>query len=409
MSQSSSRVMRTPGVMSYDHDMHLIRTETFKTDALLAVGLAVLASAQILFGSETAGLSTMRIVFAVVMVFAVSLPMALRRAFPTQVMVVSSVLWIIDRLAQNPLSFLGVWTAFVAHAIGSEMNIRRSSIIGGGFVLFQTAFTAAGAVFYAELGFVDVLSTLGFLTAALALGREVHKTRSYAARVEAQARLDEALRNQELEEGIRAERSRIARELHDIVGHQMTVMTLQAAGADRIIEHDPAKAREAMKTIEKAGRDAMGEMRRLLSFLREASGDDGLVPQPNIPRIQSLIGQMREAGLDARLTFRGVRRPLAQGIELSVYRIVQESLTNSLKHGGVRVIADVTIDYQEAAVDVMITDDGDGAAHDLGHTDGSGLGLVGIRERATVLGGTFKAGPRKGGGYGVHVNIPIAQ
>jgi len=395
--------------MSYDHDMYLFRSETFKTDALLAGGLGALASAQIVFGPESADLSTSRIVIAVVMVFAVSLPMAFRRAFPMHVMVISSVFWIIDRLAENPLSFLGVWTAFVAHAIGSEMNLRRSAIIGGGFVVFQTSFTAIGAVLSPDLGFVDVLSTLGFLTASLALGREVHKTRSYAARIEAQARLDEAVRTRELEEGIRAERSRIARELHDIVGHQMTVMTLQAAGADRMIERDPKKAHEAMNTIEKAGRDAMGEMRRMLSFLREDDDDGALDPQPTISRIQLLIGQMREAGLDARLTLKGVRRPLAQGIELSVFRIVQESLTNSLKHGGTRVTADVTIEYEDTAIDVLIVDDGDGAAHDLGRADGSGLGIVGIRERATVLGGTFQAGPRVGGGYSVHVNIPTNQ
>ncbi|VAW00179.1 hypothetical protein MNBD_ACTINO02-158 [hydrothermal vent metagenome] len=395
--------------MSYDHDMYLFRSETFKTDALLAVGLGVLASAQIVFGPETADLSTSRIVIAVVMVFAVSLPMAFRRAFPMHVMVISSVFWMIDRFAENPLSFLGVWTAFVAHAIGSEMNLRRSAIIGGGFVVFQTSFTALGAVLSPDLGFVDVLSTLGFLAASLALGREVHKTRSYAARIEAQARLDEAVRTRELEEGIRAERSRIARELHDIVGHQMTVMTLQAAGADRMIERDPKKAHEAMNTIEKAGRDAMGEMRRMLSFLREDGDDGALDPQPTISRIQLLIGQMREAGLDARLTLKGVRRPLAQGIELSVFRIVQESLTNSLKHGGTRVTADVTIEYHDTAIDVIIADNGDGAAHDLGRTDGSGLGIIGIRERATVLGGTFQAGPRVGGGYNVHVNIPTDQ
>ncbi len=395
--------------MSYDHDMYLFRSETFKTDALLAVGLGVLASAQIVFGPETADLSTSRIVIAVVMVFAVSLPMAFRRAFPMHVMVISSVFWMIDRFAENPLSFLGVWTAFVAHAIGSEMNLRRSAIIGGGFVVFQTLFTAVGAVLSPDLGFVDVLSTLGFLAASLALGREVHKTRSYAARIEAQARLDEAVRTRELEEGIRAERSRIARELHDIVGHQMTVMTLQAAGADRMIERDPKKAHEAMNTIEKAGRDAMGEMRRMLAFLREDGDDGALDPQPTISRIQLLIGQMREAGLDARLTLKGVRRPLAQGIELSVFRIVQESLTNSLKHGGTRVTADVTIEYHDTAIDVIIADNGDGAAHDLGRTDGSGLGIIGIRERATVLGGTFQAGPRVGGGYNVHVNIPTDQ
>ncbi|NOX24277.1 MAG: hypothetical protein GXP36_14460 [Actinobacteria bacterium] len=389
--------------------MYLFRSETFKTDALLAVGLGVLASAQIVFGPETADLSTSRIVIAVVMVFAVSLPMAFRRAFPMHVMVISSVFWMIDRFAENPLSFLGVWTAFVAHAIGSEMNLRRSAIIGGGFVVFQTLFTAVGAVLSPDLGFVDVLSTLGFLAASLALGREVHKTRSYAARIEAQARLDEAVRTRELEEGIRAERSRIARELHDIVGHQMTVMTLQAAGADRMIERDPKKAHEAMNTIEKAGRDAMGEMRRMLAFLREDGDDGALDPQPTISRIQLLIGQMREAGLDARLTLKGVRRPLAQGIELSVFRIVQESLTNSLKHGGTRVTADVTIEYHDTAIDVIIADNGDGAAHDLGRTDGSGLGIIGIRERATVLGGTFQAGPRVGGGYNVHVNIPTDQ
>jgi signal transduction histidine kinase len=409
MPQSSLRVMRCYIEMSYDHTMYLFRSETFKTDALLAIGLATLASAQILFGSETEGLSNARLALAVLMVFAVSLPMAFRRAFPTEVMVVSSIFWIIDRFAENPLSFLGVWTAFVAHAIGSEMNVRKSAIIGGGFVLFQTAFTALGAALSPGLGLVDVLSTLGFLTASLALGREVHKTRSYAARIEAQARLEEALRTRELEEGIRAERSRIARELHDIVGHQMTVMTLQAAGADRMIERDPAMAHEAMNTIEKAGRDAMGEMRRMLSFLREDEDEVTLGPQPSISRIPSLIGQMREAGLDARLTLKGMTRPLAQGIELSVFRIVQESLTNSLKHGGMRVTADVTIEYQEAAVDVTISDDGDGAAHNLGSAASSGLGLVGIRERATVLGGTFAAGPRKGGGYSVHVNIPTDQ
>lgn len=401
--------MRVRPTTAYDHGMHLPQAETFKTDAIIAFGLAAISILQIVAERQSNEVSATRVAFAIVMVIAITAPMSMRRAAPTQVAIISSLFWIVDRVTANPVSTLGVFAVIIAHAIGSELPIRRSARFGGGFVLAHTAFTIVGATVQEDIGIVSVISTFGFLSAALALGQEVHKTRTYAARIEEPARKDEALRNQELEEGIRAERARIARELHDVVGHQMTVMTLQAAGANRMIDHDPARAHEALKTVEEAGHQAMAELRRLLSFLRTDHDDLDHDPQPGIGSIQDLIGQMRDSGLDARFAVEGERRHLPTGVSLSVYRIVQESLTNSLRHGGVQVTAEVVINFQSDAVELTISDNGDGAAHDLARVGGSGLGLIGIQERANLLDGTLEAGPRPGGGYRVRVRIPDAQ
>jgi signal transduction histidine kinase len=204
---------------------------------------------------------------------------------------------------------------------------------------------------------------------------------------------------------VEEERARIARELHDVVAHQMTVMTIQAEGARRIAKDADPRIQEALDTIKATGHSALVEMRRMVGLLRETEGHSpGLAPLPRLTNLSSLVEKIRSAGVPVELSVEGDARPLADGVELSAYRIVQESLTNAVQHGGPGVSAEVAVIYGDDALDVMVIDDGRGAA--AASSNGGGNGLVGMRERVAVLGGSFEAGPKNGGGYRVHARIP---
>jgi signal transduction histidine kinase len=206
-----------------------------------------------------------------------------------------------------------------------------------------------------------------------------------------------------------AERARIARELHDIVAHHLTVVVIQAQGAQRAAARDPARARDAMADVERTGRTALDEMRHLLGLLRtgEPADETAYLPPFGLADIDDLAEGMRGAGLPVTVLRRGEPRDVPEDIGLTAYRIVQESLTNVLKHAGP---ATATVELEFATeLGVTVTDDGRGASADLGAVPGARRGTTGLRERVAALGGKLSMGPRPGGGYRVHATIPLEQ
>ena len=201
------------------------------------------------------------------------------------------------------------------------------------------------------------------------------------------------------------ERTRIARELHDVVAHAISVIVLQARGGRKLLDEEPAEARQALDAIEHTAAQALGEMRRLLGLLRESDEELALAPQPTLALLDDLVARVRAAGLPVELTIEGTPGELPPGIDLSAYRIVQEALTNALKHAG-PAAARVTVRYGDGELDLEVSDNGAGGS---GNGDGSGQGLTGIRERVAVFGGDVTAGIEPDGGYAIRARLPYAS
>jgi len=239
-------------------------------------------------------------------------------------------------------------------------------------------------------------------------GRMIKLSRQRQALLEHQARLLEDQRDEQARAAVAEERQRIARELHDVVAHAISVVVLQARGGRRLLHSEPEAASDAFDTIESTSTQALGEMRRLLGLLR-TEDDHSLVPQPTLERLEDLAEELRASGLPVEISVRGVPGVLPPGVDVSAYRIVQEALTNALKHAG-PARARVEIAYDEDSVLVEVTDDGAGAdaASNGAQVPGSGHGLVGIRERVAIVGGDLHAGPRPTGGYAISARLPYS-
>ncbi|NBM16573.1 sensor histidine kinase [Streptomyces sp. GC420] len=255
-----------------------------------------------------------------------------------------------------------------------------------------------------------------FLTTTFALawvlGDSMRTRRAYFAQLEERAARLEKEREQQSKVAVAAERARIARELHDVVAHNVSVMVVQADGAAYVLDAAPDQAKQALETISATGRQALAEMRRLLGVLRtgEPQESEDYVPQPDVEQIKELVEHVRSAGLSVDFTIEGNPRPLPSGVELTAYRIVQEALTNTRKHGGPDVGASVRLVYFDDGLGLVVEDDGRGAAHELyedGGADGKGHGLIGMRERVGMVGGTLDAGPRPGGGFRISALLPL--
>jgi signal transduction histidine kinase len=232
--------------------------------------------------------------------------------------------------------------------------------------------------------------------------------RAQNARAQREAALRELTaqlqREQEQRERLAAsdERARIARELHDVVAHSVGVMVVQAQGARNVLDRDPERARAALQSIEDTGRGALADVRRALGVLREPGGGAALAPQPGVEDLDALVDQARGTGLAVEVAVEGASRPLPTGVGLSAYRIVQEALTNTIKHAGAAHVR-IAISYGERDLELEITDDGARRAA----ADGAGHGLLGMRERVALYGGDLSAGPRRAGGFAVQARIPI--
>ncbi|RGC69449.1 Sensor histidine kinase DesK [Micromonospora sp. MW-13] len=251
-----------------------------------------------------------------------------------------------------------------------------------------------------------VLNNLLTAVVAYAVGRAVHARRASTEALRERARSAEQNQRSLAEQAVADERRRIARELHDVVAHHVSVMGVLATGARRVLRRDPDAADEAIATIEDTSRATLREMRRLLDVLRtDAEPAADLAPQPGLAGIEILVEQVREAGLPVTLRTEGTPGPLEEGVALTVYRIVQEALTNALKHAG-DATAVVRLTFGAAFLAVEVTDTGRGPGP---VPDRIGHGLVGMRERVGLYGGTLRTGARPGGGYRVYARIPVEQ
>ncbi|SCL22425.1 Signal transduction histidine kinase [Micromonospora pallida] len=251
-----------------------------------------------------------------------------------------------------------------------------------------------------------VLNNLLIGLVSFSVGRAVHARRTSTEALRERARVAEANQRSLAEQAVADERRRIARELHDVVAHHVSVMGVLATGARRVLRRDPDAADEAIATIEDTSRSTLREMRRLLDVLRTDEPAAELAPQPGLAGIETLVEQVREAGLPVTLTVEGSPGPLEEGVTLTVYRIVQEALTNALKHAG-PATAQVTLTFSAVWLVVDVTDTGRGPGADS--PDRIGHGLVGMRERVGLYGGSLRTGRLPGGGFRVYATLPMEQ
>jgi signal transduction histidine kinase len=256
----------------------------------------------------------------------------------------------------------------------------------------------------------DPTSTIGqalavfvVITVSWAIGIGWYRRTRHAAALEQRALRAEREREAAARIAVAEERARIARELHDVVAHSVAVMVLHAGAVRTRLAPRQEQEREGLLTIESTGREALAEMRRLLGAMRADSEGVELGPQPGLDRLDQLVDHIRASGLAVQVRVEGDPVPLAAGIDLSAYRIVQEGLTNTLKHAG-PARAEIVVRYGSSDVEVEVVDDG----HAAREADLAGHGLVGMRERAKLYGGDFEAGPRAGGGFAVRARLPLS-
>jgi signal transduction histidine kinase len=258
-------------------------------------------------------------------------------------------------------------------------------------------------------GLLLLLAVVACLAAALPAVALVRARRRHSRVLGDHGWLLERERAAAARQAVEAERARIARELHDIVSHNVSLMVVQASAAREILSTQPGEAATALRAVEAAGRDAMTELRHLLGVLAPAadgSDDDALAPQPGLARLEELIDRVAFAGLPTDVRVSGEPRPLPGGVDMTAYRLVQEALTNALKHGSGGT-AEVMIRYAERSLRVEVLTTGPAVPPAAGPAEGSGRGLAGLRQRVAVYGGTMDARRRLGGGYRVRARIPL--
>jgi signal transduction histidine kinase len=288
---------------------------------------------------------------------------------------------------------LGLFVLLAVYSAAAHTSGRHAQLAGGLTVaLYITDMAADSEGIYVE-GIVFYALLFGLPWVA---GRAVRRRRLSERTVEEEKAKTAA--------AIAEERARIARELHDVVAHAISVIVLQARGGRRVLQAEPADAGEAFSVIERTGQQALEEMRRLLGMLRASDEQLALTPQPSLKQLDRLVEQVQAAGLPVQVAVEGEPRELPPGVDLSAYRIVQEALTNALKHAG-PARARVLLRYRTDELELEIADDGPGT----GDGSGAGQGLIGMRERVSVYGGELEAGRRPGGGYALRARLPLGS
>ena len=342
------------------------------------------------------------------------LVIALRRWIPEKMLLLAAVLGLAQLvldMAVVPADFAMLVIVYTVAADGARWASRFGLVAGlCAAPLSQIRWpdqhsSALGQVLAAV--FLSVPFALAWV-----LGDSIRTRRAYFAQLEERAARLEKEREAQAKVAVAAERARIARELHDVVAHNVSVMVVQADGAAYVLDSAPDQAKKALETISGTGRQALAEMRRLLGVLRTGEHQESgeYVPQPDVEQLDDLIEQCRTSGLPVDYKVEGTPRPLPSGVELTAYRIVQEALTNTRKHGGPNTGASVRLVYFDDGLGLLVEDDGKGAPHELyedGGVDGQGHGLIGMRERVGMVGGTLDAGPRPGGGFRISALLPL--
>lgn len=375
-------------------------------DVTIALGLAALSLLALASGATEAGQSDP---LSITLLLLETLPLIVRRRWPIPVLVVT--------LAATALHASLVQGQVVNESLGAlvalftvaERYPRRVAVIAAGAVAATFLGVIVGKA-GTQVAVAGTIQTMLSVVIVLALGDWARTRRQYAAAIEENARLQEAEREERSRRAVEVERERIARELHDIVTHHVSVIVIQAGAGLTALDRRPERVRTSLEAIDRVSREALTDMRRMLGMIGDTpgtppAGDEARAPLPRLERLGELIEEVRAAGLPVELSLDGERRPLDAGIELSAYRIVQEALTNALKHArGAR--ARVRLGYEPRAIEIEVTDQGGSGDRDLGEADSGGRGLIGMRERVALYGGEFEAGPTPTG-FRVRARLPV--
>jgi signal transduction histidine kinase len=332
---------------------------------------------------------------------------ALRRRFPLSVLVVVTVATMVYVLRDYPENGLPVMALISLYALAS---LRERRVWLGAVTVFLGLLVVSAIVNPDESSPLNFIGNVAIFGIAAVYGDSVRVRRAYTATVEARAADLERNQQTEAQRAVAEERLRIARELHDVVAHTMSVVAVQSGVGAHVIDSDPAEAKRILETIKVTSREALAEMRRLLGVLRDQETEGGgirsaaLAPVPGLGGLESLAQGMREAGVPVTVNVVGARHVVPPGVDLCAFRIVQEALTNVLKHAG-PARAEVDVVYRPDSVTVVVNDDGRGAS---ATEPSGGHGLLGMRERVAVFGGELATGPRVGGGFRVTATLPYA-
>lgn len=387
------------------HPIEWIRNHPRTADAVMALGLASIsiplaATAEREIGQRAlGGLGWTLLVL-------MNLPIAFRRTHPIPALWATMALtlpyWILD-FPDDPTgpNLLIAFYSIAAHE-GRPRSVRHFWLAFGAVccVLLAGVFSSED-----DLPWVALPANIIVSGTAWILGDNLRTRRQYTAELEEKAFLNEERQAAEARRAVNEERTRIARELHDVVAHSMSVIVVQAGAARRVIDQHPEQTADALATIESTGRESLAEMRRVLGVLRSDEDGAELAPAPGLDDLERLLRHCDDAGLPVDLTVAGDPRRLPAGLEMNAYRVVQESLTNSLKHAGTAQ-AEVHLAYEPHRLEVAVRDNGNGAAS-TPVADGSGQGIIGMRERVEAYGGELEAGPRPGGGFQVKATFVI--
>ncbi|MGP2438270.1 sensor histidine kinase [Streptomyces sp. JW3] len=377
--------------------------------ALVLLGMSLVST-----GASRAGRGTDAPALIVPFAVLLCLVVAVRRRLPEKMLLLSAVLGagqLVLNVSTMPADFSMLVIVYTVAATGARWASRLALAMG------LCAAPVAQLRWPSEYtGVSGNIALTVFMTVPFALawvlGDSIRTRRAYFAQLEERAARLEKEREAQAKVAVAAERARIARELHDVVAHNVSVMVVQADGAAYVLDAAPDQARKALETISSTGRQALAEMRRLLGVLRTGEHQEAgeYVPQPDVQQIEHLVQECRGSGLPVDFEVEGTPRPLPSGVELTAYRIVQEALTNTRKHGGPNAGASVRLVYFDDGLGLLVEDDGKGAPHEMyeeGGLDGQGHGLIGMRERVGMVGGTLDAGPRPGGGFRISVLLPL--
>jgi signal transduction histidine kinase len=386
-------------------------------DGLLAAVLTLLAFSQLLIQPSIYHRLGIEVrspdLVAVLIMLAQTIPLAWRRRAPVLVLVVLTAAELTNLLLRYPPTLAGLGAGVALYTVAVHSTLARSLQVAFAYGLYGVVYGILFERWYDDVTWQDWVTSYALLAAAWGLGELQRRRRLATARLEQLNAQLQRERDLKARWAVAEERARIARELHDVVAHSVSVMVVQAGAARRLVDGDPAQARQALTSIESTGRQALAEMRRLVGVMRhdgEARPEeaaDALAPQPGLADLDALVSRARDAGLEVELQVEGAPRPLAAGVDLSAYRIVQEALTNCLKHAGAAK-AIVHLCYGREDLELQVLDDGRGVVglRDAGRENG-GHGLIGMRERVAVFGGNLDVGPRPGGGFKVDARLPL--
>jgi signal transduction histidine kinase len=325
-----------------------------------------------------------------------------RRRWPVAVFLTTTAIGLVYYAAGYPDGPAAIGLFVATYTLTAQGDGRRSlQIVAAGIALLAVAWLLVGDLqSFNPAGWV--LFRIGTAVMAATLGESVRGRRVLAAEAVERAERAEQTKEAEARRRVDAERLRIAREVHDTVAHAIAVINVQAGVTAHVLDRRPQQARETLVTIEQTSARALGELRATLGMLRDA--EDRRAPTPGLGQVEELVGMAREAGLDVKLEVASPPRELPSAVDQAAYRILQESITNVIRHAGPAGVT-VSLTYGPSDLQLRITDDGCGPRH----ADGSqgGRGIVGMRERAALLGGELTAGPRQGGGFQVQARLPL--